>query len=99
MRSEPSNVPSRLPVNDRLFDASGVLGYFPDRPEGYPPYALVRENNGQLAILCYVVPEKGKNLDAFVGKNIGVSGRLGWFKRGAENRKLLTANAIFLLDQ
>lgn len=86
-------------ANDGQFDAAGLLGYFPDRPDGYPPYALVRNDGDKLVILSYVTPEKGKEIDSFVGKNVGVIGKRGWFKHGTENRKLVTAKSIFPLDE
>lgn len=96
--TDEKSTTTNRPNTDAAFDASGTLGYFPDRPDGYPPYALVRNKGGELVILCYVVPDRGKSLDAFVGKTIGVSGTKGWFKRGEENRKMITVKAIHLLD-
>lgn len=96
--TDEKSTTTNRPNADAAFDASGTLGYFPDRPDGYPPYALVRNKGGELVILCYVVPDRGKSLDAFVGKTIGVSGTKGWFKRGEENRKMITVKAIHLLD-
>ncbi len=84
--------------DDGRFDVVGVLGYFPDRPSGYPPYAIVRSDGHALEILSYVAAEKGKNLDSFVGKKIGVNGTQGWFKRGDDNRRLITARSVFPLE-
>lgn len=84
--------------DDGRFDVVGVLGYFPDRPSGYPPYAIVRSDGRALEILSYITPEKGKNLDSFVGKKVGVNGTQGWFKRGDDNRRLITARAVFPLE-
>ena len=86
-------------ANDGRFDAAGLLGYFPDRPDGYPPYALVRNDGDRLVILSYVAPAPGKEIDSFVGKNVGVLGKRGWFKCGADNRKLITVESVFPLGE
>ena len=89
---------ARERLDDGRFDVVGVLGYFPDRPSGYPPYAIVRSDGHALEILSYVAAEKGKNLDSFVGKKIGVNGTQGWFRRGDDNRRLITARSVFPLE-
>lgn len=79
------------------FDAMGVLGHLPAKPQGYPPYVLVENRGEQMKIICYVQAESGKSLDQFVGQTIGVKGTRGWLKGEGENRMVLTAKTIFAL--
>ncbi len=79
------------------FDAMGILGHLPAKPQGYPPYVLVEKNGEQMNIICYVQAESGQSLDRFVGKTIGVKGTRGWLKGEGESRMVLTAKTIFAL--
>ncbi|MDO5553663.1 MAG: hypothetical protein Q4G68_07855 [Planctomycetia bacterium] len=79
------------------FDAMGIFGYFPDRPEGYPRYALLRQQGSEMTIVCYVEAESGENLDRFIGKTIGVKGTRGWYRGVGDTRPVVTARTIFCL--
>jgi len=83
--------------NRNGFDAFGVLGCLPNRPEGCPAYVLVDHIEEPRHILCYVESESGRSLDQFVGKTIGIKGTQGWFQGGKENRRLMTAKTIFAI--
>lgn len=82
-------------VRKKTFDAIGRLGYFPNPPEGCPPYVLVQENNGSDQIVCYLETESGQKLDQFVGKTIGVKGKKGVIRRGDETKPYCSAHTIF----
>ncbi|MDO5566104.1 MAG: hypothetical protein Q4G59_05560, partial [Planctomycetia bacterium] len=79
------------------FDAMGILGHLPAKPQGYPPYVLVEKNGEQMNIICYVQAESGQSLDRFVGRTIGIKGTRGWLKGEGESRMVLTAKTIFAL--
>lgn len=102
---KPTSIHSAVPnstdsnAGSSSFDVIGKLGYFPNRPDGYPVYALVQEKNGQDAIVCFVEAESGEKLDRFVGKTIGIKGKKGWFRRENESRMMVTAKTIFSLKE
>ncbi|MDO4585990.1 MAG: SH3 domain-containing protein [Planctomycetia bacterium] len=78
------------------FDAIGILGYFPNRPEGFPVYALAKKWGDSNQIVCFV--ESEKNLDQFIGKTVGINGKEAIFNNGVENNRIITAKTIFVLQ-
>lgn len=82
-------------VRNKTFDAIGRLGYFPNPPEGCPPYVLVRQVNGTSRIVCYLTTESGQKLDQFVGQTIGIKGKKGVIRRGNETKPYFCAQTIF----
>ncbi len=93
--SETSNQIVEEAIHNNTFDAVGRLGYFPNPPDGCPPYVLVRENNGKQNIICYLETESGKNLDRFVGQTIGIRGKKGIIRRGNEAKPFYSAQSVF----
>ena len=99
--------PTAPPVNDTIvtaaattpntspFKAVGRLGWFSQRPEGCPPYALVNE---QGKIVSYVTPQPGVDLKPYINKQIGVNGTSGVYIGGNQRAPHIGASAVFPIN-
>ncbi len=90
------------PVSSRTsgaFDAAGVLARLPKAPKGTPQYALTRPVGGdRFEIVSYLEPENGVSLEPYVGRDIGVKGKLGAIQIGENTQKLTTVQTVFERD-
>ena len=77
------------------FKAKGRLGWFSQRPEGYPPFALV---NDQQQIVSYVTPQPGVDLKPYINKQVGVNGTSGVYINGNQRAPHLEASVVFPLQ-
>ena len=77
------------------FKAKGRLGWFSQRPEGYPPFALVNEQ-GQ--IVSYVTPQPGVDLKPYINKQVGINGTSGVYINGNQRAPHLEASVVFPLQ-
>ena len=77
------------------FKAKGRLGRFSQRPEGYPPYALVNEQ-GQIVSL--ITPQPGLDLNQYINKQIGINGTSGVYINGSQRAPHVGASAVFPLQ-
>ena len=83
----------RRPLASR-FDGVGRLERVVPSKLGAPRYALLDDNGD---VRCYVTPAPGVNINAYVGRRIGVSGIRGYI---AEKRaRHVTAKHVTTLDQ
>ncbi len=77
------------------FKAKGRLGRFSQRPEGYPPYALVNEQ-GQ--IVSFVTPQPGVDLNPYINKQIGVDGTSGVYIKGSQRAPHVGVSTVFPVE-
>ncbi len=86
-----------IPEETVTFDMMGRLGAFDDIPEGYPPFALVDDNE---EIICLLTPGKGLDLEPFVGEIVGVKGRREFYRvAGEADKRHVTVLEAFLLEE
>ncbi len=78
---------------DDRYDGVGRLTPVASPPPGAPRYALV-ESNGE--VRCYVSPAPGVNLQAYVGREVGVTGVRGFMPEQRTNHVM--AKHITTLD-
>lgn len=76
------------------FDGVGRLARIESPPVGMPGYALT-DATGQ--IRCFVTPAPGVNLRHYLGKEVGISGNIGFMPE--HDRQNLTARRIVPLEQ
>ena len=77
------------------FKVTGRLGWFSQRPEGYPPYALANEQ-GQ--IISYVTPQPGVDLKPFINKHVGLNGTSGVYINGNQRAPHIGATEVFPIN-
>ncbi len=77
------------------FKAAGKLGWFSQRPEGYPPYAVVNEQN---RIVALITPEAGVDLKPYIDKQVGVNGTSGVYVNGQQRTPHVSATTVFALQ-
>ena len=78
------------------YDVVGKLGEFESPPTGYPPYAVVDENE---RILCLITPAVGVAMKEHVGKIVGVNGILGFYEKNHQpKRRHITVQEIDVLS-
>ncbi len=77
------------------FKAAGKLGWFSQRPEGYPPYAVVNEQN---RIVALITPEPGVDLKPYIDKQVGVNGTSGVYVNGQQRTPHVSATTVFALQ-
>ncbi len=77
------------------FKAKGRLGRFSQRPEGYPPYALVNEQ-GQ--IVTFLTPQPGVDLNPYINKQIGVDGTSGVYIKGNQRAPHVGVSTVFPVE-
>ncbi len=86
-----------IPEEIVTFDAKGRLGAFDDIPEGYPPFALVDDNE---EVVCLLTPGRGLDLEPFVGKTVGVKGRREFYRvAGEADKRHVTVLEVFHLKE
>lgn len=76
------------------FKATGRLGWFSQRPEGYPPFAVVNEQN---QIVALITPEPGVDLQSYIDKQIAVDGKSGVYVNGNERIPHVSATGVYPL--
>ena len=81
--------------NTSPYKAVGRLGWFSQRPEGCPPYALVDE---QGKIVSYVTPQPGVDLKPYINKQVGVNGTSGVYIGGNQRAPHIGASAVFPIN-
>ena len=88
-------IPSSNP--DSPFKAVGRLGKYTQRPEGYPPYAVVDESNQVVAL---ITPQTGVDLNPYINKQVGINGSNGIYVDPTTGQKVqhVGASSIFKLD-
>ncbi|MGL6225372.1 MAG: hypothetical protein ACRC10_01955 [Thermoguttaceae bacterium] len=87
--------PNPNSVQKSPFKASGRLGWFSQRPEGYPPFAVVNEQN---QIVALITPEAGVDLQSYVDKQIAVDGKSGVYVNGNERIPHVSATGVYPLQ-
>ncbi len=92
-----TNTGPEIPAEMIQLDGMGRLGAFDDIPVGYPPYALVDDKQ---QVLCLLTPDKGLNLEPFVGQLIGVKGRREFYRvAGEADKRHITVLEAFQLKE
>jgi SH3-like domain-containing protein len=89
-----SNRPSVLPVDDpNRYDGIGKLAPVVSQRPNAPRYALIDNSN---QVVSFVTPAPGVDLQAYVGKSVGVSGQRGFMPELGKPH--VTAQRIALVD-
>ncbi|MCL2305953.1 MAG: hypothetical protein FWC43_11475 [Planctomycetaceae bacterium] len=91
----PANYSTPTAPNTSPFKAVGRLGWFSQRPEGFPPYALVNEQ-GQ--IVSYVTPQPDVDLKPYINKHVGIDGTPGVYISGDKRAPHIGAAAVFPIN-
>ena len=81
--------------NTSPFKATGRLGRFSQRPEGYPPYALVNEEG---KIVSFVTPQPGVDLKPYINKHVGINGTSGVYIKDSQRAPHIGATAVFPIN-
>ena len=89
-----SNRPSVLPVDDpNRYDGVGKLAPVVSQRPNAPRYALIDDSN---QVVSFVTPAPGVDLQAYVGKSVGVSGQRGFMPELGKPH--VTAQRVALVD-
>ena len=79
------------------FKVVGRLGRYSQRPQGYPPYAVVDESEQVVAL---ITPQPGVDLNQYINKNVGINGASGMYVDPTTGQRIphVGASSVFKLD-